>query len=91
MARLLITGGAGFIGSHTCVVLLQAGHNLLVLDDFPREDVHLMIIPQPVNSKRRSSNELDPQAEARFAHRMGGGDGEQFGTPITTPMGTPWR
>ncbi|WP_114993581.1 UDP-glucose 4-epimerase GalE [Synechococcus sp. UW179A] len=34
MARLLITGGAGFIGSHTCVVLLQAGHNLLVLDDF---------------------------------------------------------
>ena len=26
MARLLITGGAGFIGSHTCVVLLEAGH-----------------------------------------------------------------
>ena len=34
MARLLITGGAGFIGSHTCVVLLEAGHRLLVLDDF---------------------------------------------------------
>ena len=34
MARLLITGGAGFIGSHTCVVLLQAGHQLVVLDDF---------------------------------------------------------
>ncbi|KZR90612.1 UDP-glucose 4-epimerase GalE [Synechococcus sp. MIT S9508] len=34
MARLLITGGAGFIGSHTCVVLLKAGHDLLVLDDF---------------------------------------------------------
>ena len=34
MARLLITGGAGFIGSHTCFVLLEAGHSLLVLDDF---------------------------------------------------------
>ncbi len=34
MARLLITGGAGFIGSHTCLVLLEAGHQLLVLDDF---------------------------------------------------------
>ena len=34
MASLLITGGAGFIGSHTCVVLLEAGHELLVLDDF---------------------------------------------------------
>ena len=34
MAQLLITGGAGFIGSHTCLVLLEAGHQLLVLDDF---------------------------------------------------------
>ncbi|EAQ70120.1 UDP-glucose 4-epimerase [Synechococcus sp. RS9909] len=34
MARLLITGGAGFIGSHTCLVLLEAGHDLVVLDDF---------------------------------------------------------
>ena len=34
MAQLLITGGAGFIGSHTCRVLLQAGHRLVVLDDF---------------------------------------------------------
>ena len=34
MAQLLITGGAGFIGSHTCLVLLQAGHDLTVLDDF---------------------------------------------------------
>ena len=34
MARLLITGGAGFIGSHTCVTLLQAGHQLVVLDNF---------------------------------------------------------
>ena len=34
MARLLVTGGAGFIGSHTCVVLLQAGYELVVLDNF---------------------------------------------------------
>ncbi len=34
MANLLITGGAGFIGSHTCLVLLQAGHRLVVLDNF---------------------------------------------------------
>ena len=34
MARLLITGGAGFIGSHTCLVLLEAGHDLLVIDNF---------------------------------------------------------
>ena len=34
MARLLITGGAGYIGSHTCVVLLEKGHDLVVVDNF---------------------------------------------------------
>jgi UDP-glucose 4-epimerase len=32
--RILITGGAGFIGSHTCLVLLEAGRRLVVLDNF---------------------------------------------------------
>ena len=34
MAQLLITGGAGFIGSHTCLVLMEAGHRLVMLDSF---------------------------------------------------------
>ncbi len=34
MAHFLITGGAGFIGSHTALVLLEAGHSLVVLDNF---------------------------------------------------------
>jgi len=34
MPTLLITGGAGFIGSHTSLVLLEAGHRLVVLDNF---------------------------------------------------------
>ena len=34
MARVLVTGGAGFIGSHTCLELLKAGHSLVVLDNF---------------------------------------------------------
>lgn len=32
--RYLITGGAGFIGSHLCERLLEAGHRVQVLDDF---------------------------------------------------------
>ena len=30
---ILVTGGAGYIGSHTCVELLSAGYNLVVLDN----------------------------------------------------------
>lgn len=33
MAKILITGGAGYIGSHTCVELLNAGYEVVVLDN----------------------------------------------------------
>ena len=31
--RVLVTGGAGYIGSHTCVELLEAGHEVCVIDN----------------------------------------------------------
>ncbi len=31
--RILVTGGAGYIGSHTCVELLEAGHEVVVVDN----------------------------------------------------------
>lgn len=31
--RVLVTGGAGYIGSHTCVELLEAGHAVTVVDN----------------------------------------------------------
>lgn len=34
MSTILVTGGAGFIGSHTCVELLGAGYDIVVLDNF---------------------------------------------------------
>ena len=32
--KILVTGGAGYIGSHTCVELINAGYELIVLDNF---------------------------------------------------------
>lgn len=32
--RILVAGGAGYIGSHICVELLEAGHDVVVIDDF---------------------------------------------------------
>ncbi len=33
MAKILVTGGAGYIGSHTCLELLEQGYDVVVVDD----------------------------------------------------------
>ncbi len=37
--RILVTGGAGYIGSHTCLELLQAGHEVVVVDNLSNSKV----------------------------------------------------
>ena len=48
--RILVTGGAGFLGSHLCDRLITAGHEVLCLDNFytgsKRNVAHLLGIPQ---------------------------------------------
>ena len=34
MLDVLVTGGAGYIGSHTCLSLLENGYDVTVLDNF---------------------------------------------------------
>ncbi|TFL19670.1 UDP-glucose 4-epimerase GalE [Jannaschia formosa] len=38
MARILLTGGAGYIGSHTYLALREAGHEVTIIDDFSNSD-----------------------------------------------------
>ena len=43
--RILVTGGAGYIGSHTCVALLEAGYEVIVVDSLinSREEAILRV------------------------------------------------
>jgi UDP-glucose 4-epimerase len=46
LMNILVTGGAGYIGSHTCVALLEAGHSVIIADNLcnsTRETVEKII------------------------------------------------
>ena len=53
---ILVTGGAGFIGSHTCVELLDAGYGVVVIDNL-------------VNSRAESLKRVESIAGKRVAFR----------------------
>lgn len=38
MKNILITGGAGYIGSHTAVALIESGYNPIIIDDFSNSE-----------------------------------------------------
>jgi UDP-glucose 4-epimerase len=40
--NILVTGGAGYIGSHTCVELLTAGHEVIVIDDLSNSNASVL-------------------------------------------------
>ena len=40
--NILVTGGAGYIGSHTVLVLLERGHHVVVLDNFSNSSPKVM-------------------------------------------------
>ena len=39
MKTILVTGGAGFIGSHTCTSLIENGYEICVLDSLSHSDI----------------------------------------------------
>ena len=51
MAKILVTGGAGYIGSHTCIQLLSAGHEVVVLDNLSNSSVESLARVQALAAK----------------------------------------
>lgn len=59
MTTILVTGGAGFIGSHTCVVLLEAGFDVIVVDNFSNSSKESLNRIQVITGKSVTWYEVD--------------------------------
>ncbi len=56
---ILVTGGTGFIGSHTVVELQQAGHEVLIIDDLSNSRVEVLDAIEKITRKRPLFEKVD--------------------------------
>ena len=57
--RILLTGGAGFIGSHTAVEMVQSGHEVVIYDNFCNSDASVLDCLEKILGKRVPFEEGD--------------------------------
>lgn len=57
--KILVTGGAGYIGSHTCVELLNSGYGVVVLDNFSNSSPESLKRVEKITGKKIALYEGD--------------------------------
>jgi UDP-glucose 4-epimerase len=57
--RILVTGGAGYIGSHTCVELLEAGYEVVVLDNLINSSAESIGRVQEITGNKMAFHKID--------------------------------
>lgn len=57
--KILVTGGAGYIGSHTCVELLNSGYEIIVVDNFSNSNPEALKRIEEITNKKLKFYELD--------------------------------
>ena len=59
MSTILVTGGAGYIGSHTCVELLNAGYDVVVVDNLCNSCRESLNRVEEITGKKLTFYEVD--------------------------------
>jgi UDP-glucose 4-epimerase len=57
--KVLVTGGAGYIGTHTCVELLNSGYEIIVIDNFSNSKLESLQRVQEITGRQFSVYEAD--------------------------------
>jgi UDP-glucose 4-epimerase len=63
---ILVTGGAGYIGSHLCVELIEAGYNIVVVDNFSNSNPIALQRVKELTSKDFPIYECDIRSKKRL-------------------------
>ncbi len=65
-ATILVTGGAGYIGSHTCVALIEAGYTPVVYDNLCNSSAESLARVERITGKRPALVQADIRDPARL-------------------------
>ena len=57
--KVLVTGGLGFIGSHTCVELLNSGYEVVIVDNLSNSSIDVLEKIEEITSKRPKFYDID--------------------------------
>jgi UDP-glucose 4-epimerase len=68
---ILVTGGAGFIGSHTCLELLESGYEVVVVDDFSNSSPGALTAVRRLTGRELVLHELDLRDHRALDHVFG--------------------
>lgn len=64
--KILVTGGAGFIGSHTVVELVHAGFEPIIVDNFSNSDLSIVGKIEKIIGRKISIYQIDCKIEAKL-------------------------
>jgi UDP-glucose 4-epimerase len=57
--NILVTGGSGYIGSHTCIALLEAGHSVIIADNLSNSKSETVMNIMDIVDKEVNFHEID--------------------------------
>ena len=71
--RILVCGGTGYIGSHTCVVLAERGHDLVLADNFSNSSPRVLERLQAITGAPPAFRQVDLRDRAATRDLLAGG------------------